>query len=430
MAKIPKGANPEIDKKTKQIEEAILAVDNFFTANPATNNLSKENMAELKKQNSNLKKMKELIAADNVIQANELKKKIDQRLEKIKTVTTLAKEKQKSTLSNEEKEKTVEALKGIVTNLTAKINEVKTFIETSISKKKGKGQGKNEKLEKQVDIINYHLGRLDKVKKIFESDISANQEELFREIQKFFSNMSNTENLQSNPALDAIYDALDSTEVSMINSALSNSSSFRMDDDEIITREGNTSREMTNEIINVLEGVEKIPEPDNKISVNKLRINNFDHEKRKMPKLTDMREKRGEFSFFGMFEASYRNTPKETDQYPLPLMKEKVSTKTVFPKKKMVDEKLFEKLDIDTLFFIFYFQKGTYEQFLAARELKKKTWRYHKKYSTWFKRLEAPRVTTEEYEQGTYAFFDYDAAGWCQRKKADFLFKYSYLEDD
>ena len=39
----------------------------------------------------------------------------------------------------------------------------------------------------------------------------------------------------------------------------------------------------------------------------------------------------------------------------------------------------FEKFDTDTLFFIFYYQQGTYQQYLAARELKNRSWRYHKK---------------------------------------------------
>lgn len=29
--------------------------------------------------------------------------------------------------------------------------------------------------------------------------------------------------------------------------------------------------------------------------------------------------------------------------------------------------------------------------------------RYHKKYLTWFQRHDQPKVTTDEYEQGTYA---------------------------
>lgn len=45
---------------------------------------------------------------------------------------------------------------------------------------------------------------------------------------------------------------------------------------------------------------------------------------------------------------------------------------------------MFEKLNTDTLFLIFYYQQGTFQQYLAARELKRQSWRYHKKYMTWF----------------------------------------------
>lgn len=65
----------------------------------------------------------------------------------------------------------------------------------------------------------------------------------------------------------------------------------------------------------------------------------------------------------------------------------------------------FEKLDVDTLFFVFYYQQGTYAQYLAARELKKQSWRFHKKYLTWFQRHEEPKAITDEYEQGTYIYF-------------------------
>lgn len=88
----------------------------------------------------------------------------------------------------------------------------------------------------------------------------------------------------------------------------------------------------------------------------------------------------------------------------------------------------FGSLETDTLFFIFYHQQGTYHQYLAARELKKQAWRFHKKYLTWFQRFEEPKIITDEYEQGTYVYFDFEA-GWCQRKKADFTFEYRFLED-
>ena len=85
-------------------------------------------------------------------------------------------------------------------------------------------------------------------------------------------------------------------------------------------------------------------------------------------------------------------------------------------------------MDTDTLLFVFYYQQGTYQQYLAARELKKQAWRFHKKYLTWFQRHEEPKIITDEYEQGTYVYFDFEA-GWCQRKKTDFTFEYRFLED-
>lgn len=90
---------------------------------------------------------------------------------------------------------------------------------------------------------------------------------------------------------------------------------------------------------------------------------------------------------------------------------------------------IFERFELDTLFFIFYYQQKTYAQYLAARELKRQSWRFHKKYLTWFQRHEEPKTITEEFEQGTYIYFDYEG-NWCQRKKSEFTFEYRYLEDE
>ncbi|WBW73847.1 CCR4-Not complex NOT box subunit 3/5 [Schizosaccharomyces osmophilus] len=88
-----------------------------------------------------------------------------------------------------------------------------------------------------------------------------------------------------------------------------------------------------------------------------------------------------------------------------------------------------EVVDPDTLFYMFYYLPGTYQQYLAGRELKKQSWRFHKKYTTWFQRHEEPKLITDEYESGTYRYFDFEG-DWVQRKKADFRFMYEYLEDD
>ncbi|XP_057548239.1 general negative regulator of transcription subunit 3 isoform X2 [Amaranthus tricolor] len=95
-----------------------------------------------------------------------------------------------------------------------------------------------------------------------------------------------------------------------------------------------------------------------------------------------------------------------------------------------------DNIGTDTLFFAFYYQPNTYQQYLAARELKKQSWRFHRKFHTWFQRHEEPKLATDECEKGTYVYFDFHISnddpnqGWCQRIKADFTFEYSYLEDD
>ncbi|KAM3075087.1 general negative regulator of transcription subunit 5 [Clarireedia jacksonii] len=93
------------------------------------------------------------------------------------------------------------------------------------------------------------------------------------------------------------------------------------------------------------------------------------------------------------------------------------------------DPRLYSRIDPDTLFYIFYYKQSTYQQYLAARSLKEQSWRFHKQYQTWFQRHEEPKTITEEYEQGTYRFFDYEST-WMNRRKADFKFIYKFLEDD
>ena len=73
------------------------------------------------------------------------------------------------------------------------------------------------------------------------------------------------------------------------------------------------------------------------------------------------------------------------------------------------DPALYKKIDTDTLFYVFYYRQGTYQQFLAAKELKRQSWRFHKQYQTWFQRHEEPKNITEDFEQGTYRFFDYES---------------------
>ncbi|KAK4174416.1 Not1 N-terminal domain, CCR4-Not complex component-domain-containing protein [Triangularia setosa] len=110
----------------------------------------------------------------------------------------------------------------------------------------------------------------------------------------------------------------------------------------------------------------------------------------------------------------------------------KYHAQTHFPQEPLEildDPRLYERIDPDTLFYVFYYKQGTYQQYLAARALKDQSWRFHKQYQTWFQRHEEPKSITEEFEQGTYRFFDYEST-WMNRRKADFKFAYKFLEDE
>ncbi|KZV73569.1 hypothetical protein PENSPDRAFT_602631 [Peniophora sp. CONT] len=99
------------------------------------------------------------------------------------------------------------------------------------------------------------------------------------------------------------------------------------------------------------------------------------------------------------------------------------------PLRLLSSPQLFAQLDVETLFYVFYYLPGTYQQFLAAKELKRQSWRFHVKYLTWFQRHSEPQAITDEYEQGVYVYFDWEGS-WCQRKKSDFRFEYRYLSEE
>ncbi|XWS58281.1 hypothetical protein CRYUN_Cryun08bG0020400 [Craigia yunnanensis] len=149
-----------------------------------------------------------------------------------------------------------------------------------------------------------------------------------------------------------------------------------------------------------------------------------------------------------MLEAAYYKIPqpKDSERARSYTPKHPAATPASYPQVQapIVNNPAFwERLSVDgygtgtdTLFFSFYYQQNTYQQYLAAKELKKQSWRYHRKYNTWFQRHEEPKIATDEYEQGTYVYFDFHIAnddhqhGWCQRIKTEFTFEYNYLEDE
>ena len=64
----------------------------------------------------------------------------------------------------------------------------------------------------------------------------------------------------------------------------------------------------------------------------------------------------------------------------------------------------FQRLSTETLFFIFYYMEGTKAQYLAAKALKKQSWRFHTMYMMWFQRHEEPKMINDEFEQVDMSF--------------------------
>ncbi|RKP15022.1 Not1 N-terminal domain, CCR4-Not complex component-domain-containing protein [Piptocephalis cylindrospora] len=126
-----------------------------------------------------------------------------------------------------------------------------------------------------------------------------------------------------------------------------------------------------------------------------------------------------------------RSLPKYTPAQPFP------NPPPYYPAQPppMIPDAFYATVDLDTLFFIFYYRPASYEQYRAAKEIKRRGWRFNTKQLAWFLRASStstspsvesgeqapplPRQVTDTYEQGVYDVFDYEGA-WCKRKKADF----------
>ncbi|KAI4205242.1 MAG: hypothetical protein LQ350_000564 [Teloschistes chrysophthalmus] len=109
----------------------------------------------------------------------------------------------------------------------------------------------------------------------------------------------------------------------------------------------------------------------------------------------------------------------------------KYNTPRYYPQEPIMsidDPALYGKVDTDTLFYIFYYCQNTYQQYMAAKSLKNQSWRFHKQYQTWFQRHEEPKTITEEYEQGTYRFFDYESTWYDKQSPRTYRFRRASFE--
>ncbi|GAA28857.2 CCR4-NOT transcription complex, subunit 3 [Clonorchis sinensis] len=131
-------------------------------------------------------------------------------------------------------------------------------------------------------------------------------------------------------------------------------------------------------------------------------------------------------------ESGYRRLPHpcDTEKSRMLVCKNVVHTPSYYPREPPPGtdtEDYYMKLDAQTLFFIFYHFEGTKAQYFAAKALKRMSWRFHTKFMMWFQRHEEPKQITDEYESGSYIYYDFKTMS--QRKKEEFMFHYSFLED-
>ncbi|XP_037954483.1 CCR4-NOT transcription complex subunit 3-like isoform X2 [Teleopsis dalmanni] len=87
----------------------------------------------------------------------------------------------------------------------------------------------------------------------------------------------------------------------------------------------------------------------------------------------------------------------------------------------------YDSLEINSLFFIFYYTNGSMSNYLASKALKKLRWRFHQGERVWLKRRSDPVLITSDYERGDYVQFDFDK--WIEESRDNFIFEYKYLEE-
>ena len=123
---------------------------------------------------------------------------------------------------------------------------------------------------------------------------------------------------------------------------------------------------------------------------------------------------------YAMLEAAYLHMPHPSDSERLRpyLPRNPCPTPSYYPQLPPAgsDEiDFFLRLSTETLFFIFYYMEGTKAQYLAAKALKRQSWRFHTKYMMWFQRHEEPKIINDEYEQVRNRCFLYEKCEKCKK---------------
>ena len=126
-----------------------------------------------------------------------------------------------------------------------------------------------------------------------------------------------------------------------------------------------------------------------------------------------------------MLNSSFVNIPLMQDQdlidikCPMPIDEQLVTMqpkqlytqKKYFPTSAMYNRQSnFQRFDLESLFFSFYYMQGSYQQYLAAVELKKRGWDFHIRFQTWIKKevVQEPNRFGKHNPKTKTLYFDFE----------------------
>ncbi|KKY18232.1 putative ccr4-not transcription complex [Diplodia seriata] len=468
----------EIDRCFKKVAEGVAAFENIYEKlQQSTNPAQKEKLEDsLKKEIKKLQRSRDQIkawAASNEIKDKkpllDQRKLIETQMEKFKAVEKEMKTKAyskeglsaASKLDPREKEKVevCDFLSNMVEELERQVETTEAEAATLQAglKKSRKDNAKAERiaeLERQAERHQWHIGKLELVRRSLENDgIEVEQvKDLEESIRYYVENNQEVDFMED----DSLYDDLNLTEgedmfgmaQDMDKVSSQDTQSIQDDSHEEPPRIANPSsttpaqekRSVTPAKTSKPSEAVDQPLTNGDKHVQSAEEESVYHLPSSLQDLLESFEATKEDALSShaderLMVTSHSSHPESVDadkprhyrpQNPYPY------TPAHYPQEPLSifdDPRLYSRVDTDSLFYAFYYRQGTYEQYLAAKALKSQSWRFHKQYQTWFQRHEEPKSITEDYEQGTYRFFDYEST-WMNRRKAEFKFAYKFLEDD
>lgn len=460
MAKL-RQLQQDLDKKLKAIEEGCESFNSILKRIPSAINPTQKDKyeSELKKEIKKLQRLREAlkpyISNPEVRDKNTLhdaRRKIEQfmitykQFEKDNKTKAYSKEGLAQTSRSdpyyEERISACDWVKSTQEMLIGNMNLLEAELDKLSSRKSKKqiDEDSMSDLRKRIEQFRYHYDKLELILRALENEAFSTIDKIWELkdlLESLLENSDSSDYLQIE--IDQIYEDLH-----LINSSFQTNDKTDPDSsrsklsvpkkpeprkpspqptkvpEEQKTESKPVSAWSSGQMFNKLVG-EKVEEP--KMEEEELADQHWNPEENRVQDLQAARQ---------LIDRSYAKhiRPSERGKSCLQILKNPHPVHSSFPcKPYFTRPEEYSRLELDSLFFIFYHQPGTYQQYLAAKQLKSKNWIYHKRYQTWFQRCEEPRMTTDDKEQGTYVYFDYDT-GWCQRRKTDFTFEYSYLEDE